>query len=718
MHRLEHKRPAPDATLPRPPAGPLQLSTLAGLMALALAQAAAAQPTLSDVTVHSTLVQSSLDYAPAAVTVVDGDRLRDRQWQVNLSEAMSSTPGLLLQNRQNYAQDLQLSIRGHGARSTFGVRGVQIFVDGIPATMPDGQGQANSIDLQSVERIEVLRGPYSVLYGNASGGVINAYTARGEGSPRVDSSFAMGSNGQKRLGLKAQGEHLGVGYVVSASRFLTDGFRPQSAADKNLLNVRLDTDPGDGKHLMLVASHVAVEAQDPGGVTPADWRANPRATAQGPIDFNARKNLRQTQVGLAYDVRVDAANALRLMAYAGQRSITQYQSTPVASQAPATSAGGVIDLGRDYGGVDLRWAHDTQLAGSPLSVVLGLAANVVEEDRRGYNNFLGRQLGVKGTLRRDERNTLNNADPYLQASWAFAPRWKLDAGLRWSNVKFVSRDRFIAPGNGDDSGDTRFRRGLPMLSLQHELDAGTHAYASFGAGMETPTFNEISYRPGGLPGLNFGLEAAASSSAEIGLRQRLTGDVLRGQWSAALFHTGTRNEIVTADNTGGRSTFRNAGRTRRQGGELGANLLLGSQWQLNTALTLLDATLREGFCDNKGSCVPAGKRIAGTARTQAAIGLDWRPHSDWRIGADWRHVGTIAANDSNSVLAPRYGVLAASTSYTRQWGAWKLNAFARIDNLANKKYVGSVIVNEGNGRFYEPAPGRQWMAGLGLTYQF
>jgi len=455
-------------------------------------------------------------------------------------------------------------------------------------------------------------------------------------------------------------------------------------------------------------------------VTVASDRLVPvsRATAQGPLDFNTRKNMRQTQVGLAYDFRVDAANALRLMVYAGQRHITQYQSTPVAAQKPATSAGGVIDLGRDYGGMDLRWAHDAQLADAPLNLVLGLAANVVEEDRQGYNNFLGKQLGVMGALRRDERNTLNNADPYLQASWAFAPRWKLDAGLRWSNVKFVSRDHYIVPGNGDDSGSTRFRRWLPMLSLQHALNAATQVYASVGGGMETPTFNEISYRPGGLPGLNFGLQPATSTSAEIGLRQRIAGDVLRGQWTAALFHTDTKNEIVAADNTGGRATYRNAGRTRRQGAELATQLQLARQWQLNAALTVLDAKLRDGICDSKGSCVPAGKRIAGTARTQAAIGLDWRPHDDWRIGADWRHVSAIAANDSNSAQAPGYGVLALSTGYTRQWGPWKLNAFARIDNLADKKYVGSVIVNEGNGRYYEAAPGRQWMAGMSLGYQF
>ena len=703
---------------------PFKLAALSGpLIALALAQAAHAQApqTLPAITVQSTLAPTTLEQTPASITVVDGDKARDRQWQVNLSEALPGVPGLLLQNRQNFAQDLQLSIRGHGARSTFGVRGVQIFVDGIPATMPDGQGQISNIDLSSAERIEVLRGPYSALYGNSAGGVLNVYTERGEGAPQVESTFALGSNGQKRLGLKAKGEANGIGYVVSASRYLTDGWRAQSAADKNLLNARIDTQIGEDGHLTLVASHVAVDALDPGGLTPADWAADPRAVAKNPIDYNSRKNTRQTQAGLTYERKIDAANSLRVMVYAGEREIVQYQSTPAASQTAATSAGGVIDLQRSYGGTDMRWAHNGELASRPLNIVVGLAANIVEEDRRGYNNFVGTTLGVEGALRRKERNTLTNVDPYAQASWKFAPDWTAQAGLRWSNVQLESRDKYIVKGNGDDSGNTSYHRVLPLLSLQYRVNESANAYASLGSGFETPTFNEISYRPASQPGLNFGLEPATSTSAEIGWKQRYSaGDGnLRGEWTAAVFQTRTRNEIVVADNTGGRSSYQNAGRTKRQGVELSNATRLGDQLQLNAAFTWLDATLSQGFCDAKGTtCVPAGKRIAGTAKTQAYLGLDWKPITGVNLGLDWRRVGSVAANDSNSVLAPSYGVFGASAGYTARFGAWKLNTFARVDNLADKKYVGSVIVNEGNGRFYESAPGRQWMVGMSAAYQF
>ena len=206
----------------------------------------------------------------------------------------------------------------------------------------------------------------------------------------------------------------------------------------------------------------------------------------------------------------------------------------------------------------------------------------------------------------------------------------------------------------------------------------------------------------------------------MGWKQRYGfGDAVRGEWTAAVFQTRTRNEIVVADNTGGRSSFQNAGRTRRQGLELSNTTWIDRQLQLNAAFTWLDATLSQGFCNAKGAtCVPAGKRIAGTARTQAFLSLDWKPTSHWRAGIDWRHVGAVAANDVNSVRAPAYGVFGVSGGYTARFGGWKVDAFARVDNLANKKYVGSVIVNEGNGRYYESAPGRQWMLGVTAAYQF
>ncbi len=233
---------------------------------------------------------------PAAVSVLNGDELRQARPQINISEGLGSVPGLQIQNRQNYAQDLQLSIRGFGSRSMYGVRGVRIYVDGIPATMPDGQGQTSNIDLNSVNKIEVLRGPFSALYGNASGGVINVESETGQQPDKIEVGMYSGSDGTWRYGMKASGAtgdgtHSGdVNYAVSATRFTTEGFRDHSGARKNLGNARLGVRIDDVSTLTLLFNSVDINADDPGGLTEAEWHDNPRQAPRAD-QYNTRKTI-------------------------------------------------------------------------------------------------------------------------------------------------------------------------------------------------------------------------------------------------------------------------------------------------------------------------------------------------------------------------------------------------------------------------------------------
>jgi outer membrane receptor protein involved in Fe transport len=284
---------------------------------------------------------------------------------VNLSEAMGSVPGLQIQNRQNYAQDLQLSIRGFGARSTFGVRGVRIYVDGVPATMPDGQGQTSNIDISSTDRVEVLRGPFSALYGNSSGGVVQVFTEDGEGPPRLGFGVAAGSYGTWRESAQVSGSTGSVSYLLSGSHFETDGYREHSAAQRNIINGKLGIALGDDSKLTVVMNGVRLRADDPLGLTPAQYAQDPRSAAVA-TQYNTRKTVDQMQAGLIYEKRLNADNDLRLLVYDGERSTVQYQAIPPSAQVAPTSAGGVIDLHRDYGGIDARWITRGQLAGRPF----------------------------------------------------------------------------------------------------------------------------------------------------------------------------------------------------------------------------------------------------------------------------------------------------------------------------------------------------------------
>lgn len=656
-----------------------------------------------------------------SVDRVEGADMRDARMQVQLSESLGAVPGLQVRDRYNLAQDLQLSIRGFGARSTFGVRGVRLYVDGIPATLPDGQGQTSNIDIGSLDHIEILRGPFSALYGNASGGVVQAFTEDGEGPPQLGFSLAAGSAGTSRLGARASGSEGPLSYLLSASRYDTDGWRAHSAARRDIANAKLGLALEDGHRLTLVANRVRVEAQDPLGLTAGQYALNPRG-ADLAEQFDTRKSVEQAQVGLLYERRIDADHTLRLMLYGGRRETVQFQSIPPVAQANPSHAGGVIDLGRTYGGVDLRWQGRMQLAGRPLELAAGLAYDGLREQRRGYENFLGAAgaplaLGVRGRLRRDERNAVRSLDPYVQGTWQLAERWTLEAGVRRSTVRFDSRDRYVTPANGDDSGDARYARTLPVASLRWEPVRDLALYVSAGRGFETPTLNELSYREDGLGGLNFGLRPSVNDSVEAGAKARLGGGLL----TAAVFRTRTRDEIVTGVNTGGRSTFRNAGRTKRDGFELAWRHESASHWRTELAYTWLDARYRDGFCAappcGAGEEI-VGNRLPGIARQALFASVAWVPPEGWRAGAQVHALGRVEANDANTAAAPGHAVVALHAGYRKRWAGWELDAFARVDNVFDRRYVGSLIVNEGNARYFEPAPGRNWTVGMGGTYRF
>ncbi|HDZ9304902.1 TPA: TonB-dependent receptor [Klebsiella pneumoniae] len=692
-------------------------AALPALLLPLIAAAQAADEQTMVVTAAPTTV-SELD-TPAAVSVVNGDEMRQAAPRVNLSESLGAVPGLQVQNRQNYAQDLQLSIRGFGSRSTYGVRGLRIYVDGIPATMPDGQGQTSNIDIGSVDTIEVLRGPFSALYGNSSGGVINVTSQTGTQPPTVEASSYYGSFGTWHYGMKAtgavgDGSHAGdVDYTVSTNRFTTHGYRDHSGARKNLANARLGVRINDVSKLTLLLNSVDIKANDAGGLTADEWRDNPRQSPRGD-QYNTRKNTRQTQAGLRYERQLSAQDDLSVMMYAGERETTQFQSIPRAPQLKPSHAGGVIDLTRHYQGIDTRLTHRGELL-VPVTLTAGLDYENMSERRKGYENFVmvncAPQYGEQGALRRNERNLMWNVDPYLQTQWQLTDKLSLDAGVRYSSVWFDSNDYYITPGNGDDSGDASYHKWLPAGSLKYALTDAWNVYFSAGRGFETPTINELSYRSDNQSGLNFGLKPSTNDTVEIGSKTRIGN----GLFTAALFQTNTDNEIVVDSSSGGRTSYKNAGKTRRQGMELGLDQQFGESWRLKAAWTWLDATYRTNVCDD-ASC--NGNRIPGIARNMGYASFGYQPEQGWYAGSDIRYMSDIMANDENTAKAPSWTVVGLTTGYKWSYGRMDMDLFGRIDNLFDREYVGSVIVNESNGRYYEPAPGRNYGIGLNLAWRF
>ncbi|GAA4864415.1 TonB-dependent receptor family protein [Luteimonas vadosa] len=688
---------------------------IASLPSLALAQTSPQVESTVDArtldTVEVVGIRRPLSTFPGAVTVIDGETLRDGQRQVNLSESLQRVPGVTVLDRGNYAQDLQVQSRGFGARSTFGIRGIKLVVDGIPSSAADGQGQAANFPLGALDRIEVLRGPLALQYGNAAGGAIVAQTElQTQRGWRVDGWG--GGDDSWRVGTTIDGLSADVSrrWRLHGSHFRTGGHRPHAAAERSQLHFVGEWSPYRGNRLRWVAGSVVQPwTDDPLGLTRPQWEADPYGTDPVAERFDARKRIGNHQAGVRWEVEYAGDRDLWIGGHGIRRDIVQFLAIPPVAQAAPTSAGGVIDLGRQSWGVDAghRWRF------ARGAVAVGVEAGWLDEARRGYENFVGGRLGVRGRLRRNEENRVRNRDAYVIGDWWPAKGWNLLGAIRHSRLSFASDDRFIAIGNGDDSGRFDFSGTAASLGIARAFTSG-EIFASVGRGFETPTVTELAYRPDGAGGFNQDLGASRARSAEIGARWRLG----TAEASVAVYRIDGEGEIVPARSSGGRTSFANAGGTRREGIEASLSGELGDRWSYALAANLIRARFVDDYRFDAGAqggeqLIEAGKRIPGIPRADGFAELAWRDAGDrLRLAVESRLVASIAVDDRNSDAAPGRAIVALRGEWRpRQAEGW--SAFARIDNLFDRDYVGSVIVNDRNGRHFEPGAGRTFTFGIG-----
>ncbi len=706
----------------------LALATLACLQALpapgqAQTQAQAPAANAGSVVITGSPVQRLAAQAPYAISVISAEALQSAGPMINLSEALVQVPGLVVNNRSNYAQDLQISARGFGARAGFGVRGLRLYADGIPATGPDGQGQVSHFDIAGAQRVEVLRGPFSVLYGNSSGGVIAIFSAVPT-RQQWDAAVDIGSFGlrQLRAGVAAP---LGQGFDLraSASQMQIDGFRPQSAAKKGTAQARLGW-RGERDTVSLVLNHLDQPADDPLGLTREQFQLGPNQTADVATQYDTRKNTRQTQLGASWLHRFDegALRDSQLAVYSGDRSVAQWLAIPPATQTNVRHGGGVIAFDRRYSGADarLRWAWPA----AGLDLVAGATLEQQRDARKGFENYTGTVanpvLGTTGRLRRDETNRAETRDLYAQGEWALNPAFSATLGVRSGRVELSAADAFLS--NGDDSGALAFSYTNPVLGLRWQAAPGLQVYASLARGFESPTLGELAYRADGTGGFNTALKAQGSRQGEVGLKWR-AGSV---NLEATAFQVNASDEIAVATNAGGRSAFQNVGRTLRRGLELGAGWRPAGPLRAQVSLGVLDATYRDSFrvcaavpCTAPTVAVPPGGRIAGAPRGNAWAEVVWADAHWGEWGVEMRATGRVAVNDRNTDFAAGYALGALRWSKAVPLGQGSsLTWLLRVDNLFDREHAGSVIVNDANGRVFEPGAPRSVLLALRLTGGF
>ena len=650
---------------------------------------------------------------PFAVQRIDAEQATQGKPRVNISEALASVPGLVVQNRSNYAQDLQVSSRGFGARSAFGIRGIKLIADGVPLSNPDGQGQAATFDLDTLDHIEVLRGPFTNLYGSNSGGVIQLFSRDGAGSTSISANTALSAWDTQRSQVSAEGGNEFGGVLLNQSHFTTDGYREHSNAILDKTFAKLTLNPNVDSRLSLIFTQLNQDdSQDPQGLSWDEYQADQNAASPSALLYDTRKTVDHRSLALNFE-REFAAGTWQNTLYGGTRHVTQYQSIPKSAQLNPLSSGGVIDFDRTFAGGSSRWIQPFSLLNGELTLTTGIDYDSSSDDRQGYENFVGTSLGVKGALRRSEQDDVTSISPFSQAAWDYG-RWQLMGGLRYNHVQFEVDDQYITGSNGDDSGQVTYDGYTPNFGISYLLNPQLSLYTSWSRGFETPTLTELFYS-GSDGRFGFNLDPATSEQYEAGLKARLSRDT---NLQLAVFQIDTQDELVVLASVGGRTSFQNATETQRQGVELSLDSQITESLKARFALTQMSAIYSQDFV-SRGQTIDAGNDIPNIPTRSLFAELLWAPTKGFNTGLEALYRSSLYVEDSNTAKrAPSYTVVNWQARLEQPVERLTFNQVLRIDNLLDHDYIGSIIVGDSNGRYYEPGPTRAWYVGAGLEYRF
>lgn len=697
--------------IPSPRLSTIALSTLFAAVLPAHAQ------TLDDVVVSASRSEQKSFDAPGSIQSVNRDVIESAGPQINISEALAGVPGINVANRNNYSQDLQISIRGFGSRAPFGVRGVRLLIDGIPQTLPDGQGQSSQFALTSADRIEVLKGPISLLYGNAAGGVVQVFTRSAGDKPEFSALGYVGSDDLYRSSLQYSEKKGPYGLVVDYAYMSSDGFRDYSKARRDHFNGKLEHVTEHGK-TTFIANILKNDSEEPGSLTKSEYNTNPYQAVSANVTGQYGKTFTQGTIGIVSTTKLPSESELGYRAYFGTRDL----DNPLA---PNSSATGFSVIERSFYGVGASITQQLRAGIVPVNVIFGIDADFVDDHRTAYKNNAGAQQDPLG---RDEKNLARNLDTYLQSNWFFNERYTGLAGLRLAKVQLEVKDSFTTDPDGNGSGKKDYSGVLPVIGLTRHLSETLNAYLQYGRGFETPTLNEVLYTPNGTntPTNSFysGIAAAKSQQIEIGMKWR-PGSATK--FDASVFQTKTKDDIVPYFLSTSQSAWQNAD-TLRQGVELFAQSILSKNWVFSAAYTYIDATYEESIStvrSNTLTTVNAGNQMPGIPKVKGFVDLRWRSKglatrsvSEYsELGAQIVYSGRMQANSANTEQADSYEILNLQASKHYVFGAHRISVFGRLDNVTDEKYVGSVVADQAFLRFYEPGAPRNWLLGLKYTVQ-
>ncbi len=657
--------------------------------------AMAQDSSLDPIIVNATRVDKSSNEIPAAISIIGQDEIQLGTEQLGLDESMGRVPGLFMLNRYNFAQDLRASIRGFGARSSFGIRGIKIIVDGIPETLPDGQGSVDGIDIGSARQITVIRGPASSLYGNASGGAILIESEQGTAIPFAETRATVGDFGLSKLQLKTGGESDNLNYLVNLSETSTDGYRDHSEFENTQFNGRFEYTMSNTSSLLTTIHHTDQPlANDAGGLTSEEVAIDRAQARARNVDYDAGESLRQTRIGLLYKTSFGEGRDFEARVYNTDRDFE--------NKLPFES-GGSVSLDRSFNGGGVKYVINSDIGDKPNRLLIGLDYDRQDDDRRRFDNL----SGVIGAQALGQNELVTSLGTYLQNETKLTDATELTAGLRYDQVKFDVTDEFFS--DGDDSGVVDLEQLSPMVGISFKQSRNTHLYATISTAFETPTTTEFANPTGG--GFNQALEPQESTNYEVGIKT--VADSYR--FEAALFHIEVENELIPFE-LSERTFYENAGSSSRDGIELSYTRQLVEQVNFSLAYTYSDFVF-DRFTDDNGN-VFDGKQLPGIPQDLLNLSFSWFGNNGLYASWDTTYTGDLYADNANDTNVVSSSVSDIRFGHNGFYGDWELASFFGVNNVFDEEYNNNIRINAFGDRYYEPAPEQNAYIGISLRRRF
>jgi iron complex outermembrane recepter protein len=680
--------------------------TVVSLVWLLVVGSVQANESIEEITVRSSRVERSMLEVPAAIGVVTIDDIQLGRQQLGLDESLTRIPGVFAQNRYNFAQDLRVAIRGFGARANFGIRGLKIFIDDIPATTADGQSGVDDIDLNSLARIEVTRGPSSAAYGAASGGVLNLYSEEGTQEPYLQAGLMFGEDNQRRYQLKTGGRSGRWSYMASLTDLDYEGYRDLSEVEATQFNSKVRYSFDNGAELSVIANVVdSPTAEDAGALNQAQVDSDPTQAQPRNLSSNAGEAVEQQRLGLVLTKPFGDGHDFLIRNYYVKRDFAAF--LPIGTHIPFVADDGVVEFDRFFYGAGLQVNFSGQLFDRPNRLSMGFEVDVQEDDRQRFLN----NAGSKGDLTFDQLEEATAYGVYLRNEFSITDTVLLSAGLRFDAIELEVDDKFLA--NGDQSSSLDFDEVSPTVGLVWMLGDGLSLYANYATSFETPTFTELANPARNLSvslgGFN-NVRAQQADSFELGFKGNFLADRL--YVDAAVFSMQVEDEITNVADIGNRAFFENADTDRR-----GLELL--AQAQLSTGLQL---TFAYTYSDFEFDAFPAdpsveGNDLPGLPEHQLFAEFKYQHKSGFYAALDALYIDELNANNSNTVSTESATVTNVRMGFKAALGRLAIAPFVGVNNLFDEEYNSNLRLNGFGGRFYEPAPDTNFYAGVTLKLE-